>query len=94
MYWEQKLSEKLNSSFNIDYTNSTGKYKFQYKVQNTVDNRGGYDTTAVRKNGDIQIFRIEQAFFGKLKGGDWKSRIYFYTSERGYPGAIVKEEPG
>lgn len=94
LYWEQKLSEKLNSSFNIDYTNSTGKYKFRYKVQNTVDNRGGYDTTAVRKNGDIQIFRIEQAFFGKLKGGDWKSRIYFYTSERGYPGAIVKEEPG
>lgn len=94
LLWEQKLSEKLSSSLNVDYTNSSGKYKFRYKVENRLDARGGYDTTAVRKNGDIRIFRAEQAFNGKIKGGEWKSRIYFYGSERGYPGAIVKEEPG
>lgn len=92
--WEQQLSENLSSSLNADYTNSSGKYKFRYKVVNKMDDRGGYDTTAVRRNGDIEIFRIEHALFGKIKDGEWKTRTYFYTSERGYPGAIIKEEPG
>ncbi|WP_019540606.1 TonB-dependent receptor [Proteiniphilum acetatigenes] len=94
LYWEQKLSDKLSSSVNFDYTNSSGKYKFRYIVDNKLDDRGGYDTTAVRQNGDIQLFRLEQALFGKIKDGEWKTRLYFYASERGYPGAIVKEEPG
>lgn len=92
--WEQQLSEKLSSSLNLDYTDSSGKYKFRYKIINKQDDRGGYDTTAVRQNGDIRIFRVEQALFGQLNDGYWKTRLYFYTSERGYPGAIVKEEPG
>jgi len=79
VYWEQKFSDRLSSSLSLDYTNSSGKYKFRYKVDNKLDDRGGYDTTAVRQNGDIQLFRLEQAL---------------YASERGYPGAIVKEEPG
>lgn len=94
VYWEQKFSDKLSSSLNLDYTNSSGKYKFRYKVNNKLDDRGGYDTTAIRQNGDIQLFRLEQALFGKIKDGDWKTRLYFYASERGYPGAVVKEEPG
>lgn len=94
VYWEQKLSDRLSSSLSLDYTNSSGKYKFRYKVDNKLDDRGGYDTTAVRQNGDIQLFRLEQALFGKIKDGEWKTRLYFYASERGYPGAVVKEEPG
>ena len=94
VYWEQKLSDKLTSSLSLDYTNSSGKYRFRYKVDNKLDDRGGYDTTAVRRNGDIQLFRLEQALFGKIKGGEWKTRLYLYASERGYPGAVVKEEPG
>lgn len=94
LLWEHKISDNVNSSINADYVNSTGKYKFRYKVVNRMDDRGGYDTTAVRRNGDIEIFRLEQALFGKLKGGNWKTRTYFYTSDRGYPGAVVREEPG
>jgi Outer membrane cobalamin receptor protein len=94
LFWEQKISDKLHSSFNIDYTRSSGKYKFRYKVVNRHDDRGGYDTTAVRQNGDIGIFRVEQALFGTMKGREWRTRLYFYASERGYPGAVVKEEPG
>lgn len=94
LLWEHKISDNVNSSINADYVNSTGKYKFRYKVVNRMDERGGYDTTAVRRNGDIEIFRVEQALFGKLKGGNWKTRTYFYTSDRGYPGAVVREEPG
>ena len=91
--WEQKLSDKVRSSFNAEYIYSSGKYKFRHKVDNPHDNRGGYDTTEVRRNGDIHSLRIEQAFMGNTNGGDWKTRIYFYDSERGYPGADVKE-PG
>lgn len=93
LLWEHKISDNVNSFINADYVNSTGKYKFRYKVVNRMDDRGGYDTTAVRRNGDIEIFRLEQALFGKLKGGNWKTRTYFYTSDRGYPGAVVREEP-
>jgi outer membrane cobalamin receptor len=94
LLWEHQISKNIKSSLNMEYTKSSGKYKFRYKVNNTVDGRGGYDTTEVRKNGDIEIFRIEQALFGKLKGGEWKTRLYYYTSERGYPGAVVKNPGG
>lgn len=92
--WEQKLSPTISSSLNADYVQSSGKYKFTYKVVNKNDERGGYDTTAVRQNGDIKIFRIEQALWGAIKKGEWKTRAYFYSSDRAYPGAVVKEEPG
>lgn len=91
---ENKLSSNISSSLNTDYTRSTGKYKFRYKVINNIDDRTAFDTTEVRKNGDIEFFRIEHALFGKVKDGDWKTKLYYYHSERGYPGAIVREEPG
>ncbi len=93
LLWEHQISKDIKSSLNMEYTKSSGEYKFRYKVNNTIDDRGGYDTTEVRKNGDIEIFRIEQALFGKLKDGEWKTRLYYYSSERGYPGAVVKN-PG
>jgi outer membrane receptor protein involved in Fe transport len=48
-----------------------------------------YDTTAVRKNGDIQAFRVEGGLFGNAKRLNWNAKVYFYNSERGVPGAIV-----
>lgn len=92
--WEQQVSPKVSSSLNVDYTYSSGKYKFRYKLVNKEDYRGGFDTTDVRKNGDIEFFRIEHGLFGKIKGGEWQTKLYYYHSERGYPGAIVREEPG
>lgn len=88
--WEQQLNNNLTSSFNAEYTKSSGKYKYRYKKINNLNDGGGYDTTAIRQNGDIQILRLEQALFGKISGGEWKTRLYFYKSERGYPGAIIK----
>ncbi|MDR0825028.1 MAG: TonB-dependent receptor [Prevotella sp.] len=91
--WSQELSDNVSGSLNAEYIYSSGKYKFKHKVVNKTDNRGGYDTTEVRKNGDIRVYRLEHALFGKMEGGDWKTKVYFYNSERGYPGADVKE-PG
>ena len=51
---------------------------------------GGYDTTAVRRNGDVNALRAEGGLYGKIKSGFWRTKAYFYNSERGYPGAVVR----
>lgn len=86
--WEYKFNKKLSSSFNAEYMHTSGKYKFSYTKKN------GYDTTAVRQNGDVNALRLEYGVFGKIHQGEWKAKTYFYNSERGYPGAFVREEPG
>lgn len=84
--WEHRLSQNVSSSLSAEYMYTTGKYKFTYRVKN------GYDTTAVRQNGDVNAVRIEGGLFGKFKGGYWRMKGYFYRSERGYPGAIVRNK--
>ncbi len=86
--WEYKFNEKLSSSFNAGYMHTSGKYKFSYTKKD------GYDTTAVRQNGDVKALRLEYGLFGKINRGEWKAKAYFYDSKRGYPGAFVREEPG
>lgn len=56
--------------------------------------KNGYDTTEVRKNGDVRSLRIETMLAGEMQGGEWCGQLYFYDSERGFPGASVREEPG
>lgn len=86
--WEHRISDKLSSSFNAEYMYTTGRYKFSYAKKD------GYDTTEVRRNGDVSALRVEGGLFGKIRDGEWKAKVYFYDSERGYPGASVREEPG
>lgn len=84
--WEQKLGQRISSSFSAEYLHSSGKYKFTYRMQEE------YDTTAVRQNGDLNALRVEGGLFGQLKQGYWKAKAYLYNSERGYPGAIVRNK--
>lgn len=86
--WEHKINENISSSISSEFLYTSGRYKFSYKKKN------GYDTTEVRKNGDVRMLRVEAALFGKIKSGEWKAKAYYYNSERGYPGASVREEPG
>lgn len=86
--WERKINEKVSASLSSEFLYTSGRYKFSYTRKN------GYDTTEVRKNGDVRMFRAEAALFGKIRGGEWMTKAYFYNSERGYPGASVREEPG
>lgn len=85
---EHKMNENLSASFSSEFLYTSGRYKFSYAKE------GGYDTTEVRKNGDVRLFRAEVALFGKIKKGEWMAKAYYYNSERGYPGASVREEPG
>lgn len=86
--WEHKLNDNLKASFNAEYLYTNGRYRFSYAK------KGGYDTTEQRKNGDVRSLRWEAGIFGKIKEGDWKAKIYYYKSARGYPGANVREDPG
>lgn len=86
--WERRLSDKVSSSLNAEYMYTSGLYKFRYSKKD------GYDTTEVRKNGDVSAVRAEGGLFGRIDDGEWKAKVYLYSSERGYPGASVREEPG
>lgn len=86
--YEQRLGERVSNSFNAEFLYTTGRYKFSYVKAD------GYDTTAVRRNGDVRAVRVENGLFGRVKDGNWRAKVYFYNSERGYPGAFVREEPG
>lgn len=88
LLWEHRFSDRLTSSISAEYMYTSGEYKFRYAKKN------GYDTTEVRKNGDVRSLRVEGALFGTINGGEWRAKVYYYDSERGYPGAAVREEPG
>ena len=85
---ELKLSERISTSLNAEWINSSGKYKFRYRRVNPAGELA-YDTTAVRQNGDINATRIELNTHGTLNSGSWNFKVYNYNSERGVPGAIV-----
>ena len=86
--FEQKLGEHLSVSFNAEWMNASGKYKFRYR-RVTPSGELAYDTTAVRQNGDLDAVRFEGGLHGFLPRGRWKVYMYHYNSERGVPGAIV-----
>jgi outer membrane cobalamin receptor len=88
LLWENKLNDKISAQVSAEYMQTSGKYRFSYKKI------GGYDTTEIRKNGDVYALRLESGLFGKVIEGEWKAKLYFYNSERGYPGASVREKPG
>ena len=63
----------------LEYLNSKGDYPFRYKSQYE-------DTVGTRRNSDIRYLRAEGALFN----GGFSSHLYFYDSERGCPGGIVR----
>lgn len=85
---ERKISDKVSASFNGEYTYANGRYKFRYRKK-LPDGALAWDTTATRRNGDINTFRLEGGFFGKTHGGTWYAKAYYFNSRKGIPGAIV-----
>ncbi len=81
--YHQKLSSTISFSLNTEWVHAGGQYKFRYRKVN------GYDTTAMRKNGDIDAFRAEASLHGRIPSGEWHTRLYYYDSERGLPGFVV-----
>lgn len=86
--WNQRLSDNVTMSANAEYTYANGKYKFHYR-RLRLNGDVAYDTTATRQNGDVEAVRAELGVYGRLRDGRWNINGYFYTSQRGIPGAIV-----
>lgn len=89
--WEQKITSKVTYSLSSEYTKSNGEYKFRYKRLNK-DATVAYDTTATRWNSDIEAIRIESGLYGRISNGYWDTKVYYYQSDRGAPGAIVENK--
>lgn len=87
--WQEKISSRVSATFSGEWTNANGQYKFRYRKTDKQNPAAGYDTTAIRKNGDINAFRLEGSLHGVMDGGEWNSKIYFYDSERGLPGYMA-----
>lgn len=86
--FEYKLNDSWSISASAAYTNANGRYRFRYRRLNT-DNTVAYDTTATRHNSDVEALRTEISAFGFHDQMQWSGKVYFYTSNRGIPGAIV-----
>ena len=82
--YQQKLTQSLSLTTSAEWVHAHGRYKYRYRKD------GGYDTTAVRQNGDITALRAELTLHARMKtNGQASLKAYFYDSERGLPGAIV-----
>jgi len=80
---QKRLSDRLQVQGSASLQQANGRYTFRYQDY-------GYDTTAVRQNGDIFSWRAEAALFGRTDSlTHWSVRLYHYQSERGLPRAIV-----
>jgi len=83
LLWQSKISNNVYSSLSAEYKNANGKYKFR-------STNGVYDTTAVRKDGDIEAMRLELGLNGMLPDSStWKVKLYGYKDNQGLPGAVV-----
>ncbi|MBB6126560.1 TonB-dependent receptor plug domain-containing protein [Mucilaginibacter lappiensis] len=83
--WQYKLSDNVYSSISTELTHANGRYRFR-----TTNGVTGYDTTAIRHNGDIDAQRVEAGLYGKLKDSSaWTVKGYLYHSDRGLPGPTV-----
>ena len=88
MRLDYRLSEKVSGTVSAEYTYATGKYKFRYRKRFS-DGTLAWDTTATRRNGDLHALRVEGGVYGRIDGGQWNAKLYYYDSEKGIPGAIV-----
>lgn len=78
-----KLNDKTSLSTNINWQRTDGQYS--YKEERDVDL-----TNRKRKNSDVNTVRTEINLYNKLTtNDDLDIKLYFFNSERGFPGAVI-----
>ncbi|OCA69689.1 ligand-gated channel protein [Chryseobacterium artocarpi] len=85
---EQKISERISSSFSSEFLQSDGVYKYRYGKKYS-NGQTAYDTIAKRYDSDIKTKRFETSVNGILNNGNWNVRGYGFISDRGIPAPIV-----
>lgn len=86
---EQKINDHVSISLNSEYLTANGEYKF-YQRTALPNGTLGFQRDGIRTNGDVEAIRAEAGIFGKINNGKWNLKTYYYDSERGIPGAVVK----
>jgi vitamin B12 transporter len=87
-FWQYKISDHVYSTLSAEWMIANGRYRFR-------STNGVYDTTAIRKNGDINARRVEAGFNGRFHdSSNWSAKFYIYNSQRGLPIAIVANNFG
>lgn len=72
-------SLKKRAFLDVELLKTVGNYKFRYKSEYE-------DTIGKRRNSDIRYLRAEGGYFSD----HFKGHVYFYASDRGLPGGVVK----
>ena len=86
--WQYRITGRIYSTLSAEWTTANGRYRFR-------ETNGVYDTTAIRRNGDIDAQRIDAGLNGRFKDSStWSVKGYVYNSQRGLPGAIVANSFG
>lgn len=85
---EQKISQRISTSFSAEFLQSDGLYKYRY-TRKYPNGTTANDTIAKRYDSDIKSKRFETSINGILNNGNWNIRGYGYLSDRGIPAPIV-----
>lgn len=86
--WGHLLHNGTTLSVSGEAIYSSGHYPFRYQKA------GGYNVSTLRENGDVTALRSELTWWKNLPKGELSIHTYLYSSNRGYPGASIREEPG
>jgi Outer membrane cobalamin receptor protein len=82
LHLEKKIG-KVAVSAEGAYLRTRGDYRF--RLTDAVE-----DTVGRRSNGDVESARAELGFWAHPGGGDLQVHSYYYYSERGYPGPVIR----
>ena len=80
--YERKL-RAMSISAEGNYLRTDGDYRFRIRENYE-------DSTGRRRNGDVEAFRSELGLYSKAGGGELQVNAYFYLSERGLPGPVIR----
>jgi hypothetical protein len=81
--FQNKITKNITNSFLAEGQYATGKYPY-------VLDYGGTTSREKRENTDVHIFRLEENLFLKMRNeARLFSKVYYYQSERGLPGATI-----
>ncbi|MBQ8069527.1 MAG: TonB-dependent receptor plug domain-containing protein [Bacteroidales bacterium] len=90
--WDAKVGKNTVSSFEAELLSSNGHYRFHESRFRTLPDGKvvGYDTTMIRRNGDILSMRVQEHLHGDNCVDRWNVTLYMYSSDRGLPGPVVR----
>lgn len=83
---QNKLSKSMSNSFLAEWQYADGQYPY------TVD-YGGITANEKRHNTDIRAWHLEENLFTETRNHKLLTKLYYYQSERGLPGATIFYNP-